>query len=307
MTAENAMIINKNHGWKKWWHMLRPHTLTASFVPVILGSVLALPLHAFHPLLFTAMLIASIFIQIATNLFNEYFDFKRGLDTKESIGIGGTIVRDGVKPKRVLQLAYGFLIAATLIGLYICIESTWWLAVIGSICMLAGYFYSGGPFPIAYTPLGELVSGLFMGVIIILISFYIQTHTLTLTSILMSIPIGILVGSINMSNNIRDLDGDKSKGRKTLPILLGKEKAIMALTFFFLLSYLCIVFLVAFQLETPWILITFFSIPKAIKASKGFVGKKRSVEMMPAMKATAQTTTIFGLLLSLGLVIGYIF
>lgn len=307
MTAENAMIINKNHGWKKWWHMLRPHTLTASFVPVILGSVLALPLHEFHALLFVAMLVASIFIQIATNLFNEYFDFKRGLDTKESIGIGGTIVRDGVKPKRVLQLAYGFLIAATLIGLYICIESTWWLAVIGSICMMAGYFYSGGPFPIAYTPLGELVSGLFMGVIIILISFYIQTHILTLTSILMSVPIGILVGSINMSNNIRDLEGDKSKGRKTLPILLGKEKAIMALTFFFFLAYLCIIFLAAFRLETPWILITFLSIPKAIKASKGFIGKKRSIEMMPAMKATAQTTTIFGLLLSLGLVLGYIF
>lgn len=307
MSVENAVTINKNQGYKRWWFMLRPHTLTASFVPVILGSVLALPLHQFHIFLFIAMLIASMFIQIATNLFNEYFDFKRGLDTKESIGIGGTIVRDGVNPKTVLNLAYGFLAAATLIGLYICVESTWWLAVVGIICMMAGYFYSGGPYPIAYTPLGELVSGLFMGVFIILISFYIQTHALTWMSVFISIPIGILIGSINMSNNIRDLEGDKAKGRKTLPILLGKKKSVQMLSACFISAYLCIALFVLFQIETFWILLTLVSIPKAIKAIKGFIGKSNPIEMMPAMKATAQTTTLFGLLLSLGLVIGYFF
>lgn len=307
MSVENAVTINKNQGYKRWWFMLRPHTLTASFVPVILGSVLALPLHQFHIFLFIAMLIASMFIQIATNLFNEYFDFKRGLDTKESIGIGGTIVRDGVNPKTVLNLAYGFLAAATLIGLYICVESTWWLAVVGIICMMAGYFYSGGPYPIAYTPLGELVSGLFMGVFIILISFYIQTHALNWMSVFISIPIGILIGSINMSNNIRDLEGDKAKGRKTLPILLGKKKAVQMLSACFISAYLCIALFVLFQIETFWILLTLVSIPKAIKAIKGFIGKSNPIEMMPAMKATAQTTTLFGLLLSLGLVIGYFF
>lgn len=298
--------IEKNQGWKKWWHMLRPHTLTASFVPVISGTAVALPTAGITIPLFIAMLLASICIQTATNLFNEYFDFKRGLDTEDSIGIGGTIVRDGVRPKTVLGLAYSFIIVAVLIGVYICIESSWWLAAIGCICMMAGYLYSGGPYPIAYTPLGELAAGLFMGVVIILISFFIQTQTITLNSVLISVPIGLLVGGINMANNIRDLEGDKEKGRQTLPILLGRKRAVTLLAGLFVISYLWIIGLIAFQIESAWLLVVFASIPKAYQAMKLFKGRTKSIHLMPAMKATAQMTTLFGFLLSLGLILDYL-
>ena len=78
--------------------------------------------------------------------------------------------------------------------------------------------------PIAYTPFGELVSGLLMGTCFVLIAFFIQTNTITTESVLISMPIGILVGAINMSNNIRDIEEDIKGGRKTLVILLGREK-----------------------------------------------------------------------------------
>ncbi|MFD2617160.1 1,4-dihydroxy-2-naphthoate polyprenyltransferase [Terrilactibacillus laevilacticus] len=297
--------LKKNKGFKKWWTMLRPHTLTASFVPVTLGTALALPIGRVHLLLFLAMLVASMFIQIATNLFNEYFDFKRGLDSHESVGIGGSIVRDGFKPKTILHLAYAFCLVSAFIGIYICIASNWWIAVIGTICMLTGYFYSAGPFPIAYTPFGELASGLFMGVFIILISFFIQTNTITIDSILISVPIGLLVGGINMANNIRDLDRDKEKGRFTLPILIGRKKAIILLAGLFIISYLWIIGLMLLHVESVWTLVVFASLPKAYKATKLFRGKTKSIQLMPAMKATAQMQTAFGFLLSLGIVLDH--
>src|SRR5699024_2570445 len=129
----------KNNRLKVWWRMLRPHTLTASFIPVFVGTMLALVDGVFNLSLFVAMLLASMLIQSATNMFNEYFDYKRGLDNEDSVGIGGTIIRDGIAPKVVLRLGYAFFGLAVLLGVFICMFSSWWIAVVGSVCMIVGY------------------------------------------------------------------------------------------------------------------------------------------------------------------------
>ncbi|MEW9502851.1 1,4-dihydroxy-2-naphthoate polyprenyltransferase [Jeotgalibacillus marinus] len=298
---------DSDKGWRIWWNLTRPHTLTAAFVPVLLGTVLALEYTQFHWLLFLAMLLASMLIQAATNMINEYYDFTRGLDNEQSVGIGGAIVRNGVKPKTVLSLAFILFGIALLLGIYICANSSWWIAVIGLVCMAAAYFYTGGPFPIAYSPFGEITAGFFMGFVIILISFYIQTGTIDTTVMLVSIPVSILVGAILLANNIRDLDGDKENGRKTIAILLGRKNAIYFLAAMFIVAYGIVVALVIAGLVSPWLLITFLSIPKAVKATTGFIGKTMPIQMMPAMKATAQTNTIFGFLLSIGFLIDYFY
>jgi 1,4-dihydroxy-2-naphthoate polyprenyltransferase len=297
--------VNRRRDWRVWWRLTRPHTLTAAFVPVSIGTALAFHETNIRISLFIAMLVASLFIQAATNMFNEYYDFKRGLDSPESVGIGGAIVREGIHPKAVLYLAIFLFAIAMLIGVYICVNSSWWLALIGSICMAAGYFYTGGPVPIAYTPFGELAAGFFMGLVIILISFFIQTGEVTKTAILISVPIAILVGAILLANNIRDLDGDKENGRKTLAILVGRNNAIRILAGMFAISFIWMIGLVVFHLVSVWTLLVFFSVPKAITATKGFIGKTKPIEMMPAMKATAQTNTQFGFLLAIGLLISY--
>jgi 1,4-dihydroxy-2-naphthoate polyprenyltransferase len=297
--------VESNRGFQVWWQMTRPHTLTAAFVPVLLGTALALKYGKIHFGLFFAMLIASLLIQAATNMFNEYFDFKRGLDTAQSVGIGGTIVRDGIKPKTVLNLAFGFYGIALLLGIYICANSSWWLAMVGLICMAVGYFYTGGPFPIAYTPFGEILSGFFMGMLIILIAFFIQTGTVSSTSILVSVPSMILVGMIMLSNNIRDLDGDKENGRKTVAILIGKKGAIYLLTGMFIFSFLWVLGLIVIGVLPIWTALVILSAPKAIKATKGFIENSIPIKMAPAMKATAQTNTIFGFLLAIGIFIGH--
>src|SRR5690606_40673322 len=97
--------IQADSGWRVWWQLTRPHTLTASFAPVFLGTMIALRETSIDWLLFSAMLIATLMLQAATNMFNEYYDFARGLDNENSVGIGGAIVRNGVTPKTVLTLA----------------------------------------------------------------------------------------------------------------------------------------------------------------------------------------------------------
>jgi 1,4-dihydroxy-2-naphthoate octaprenyltransferase len=297
--------INDPSKLKILWKLTRPHTLTASFVPVLIGTSLSMFYVDLHIGLFIAMLFACLWIQIATNLFNEYYDFKRGLDTEDSVGIGGAIVRHGMKPKTVLTMALSCYGIALVLGVYICMNSSWWLALIGVIGMAIGYLYTGGPLPIAYTPFGELFSGLCMGSFFILISFFIQTGTLNVQSILVSIPIAILVGAINLSNNIRDIEEDIKGGRKTLAILVGSERAVYILGAMFSIAYIWVLGLVIFGTINPWILLVFLSIPKPIQAMKGFLGKKLPVKTIMAMKATAQTNTVFGLLLSLGLLISY--
>ena len=186
-------------------------------------------------------------------------------------------------------------------------NSSWWLVVIGLIGMAVGYLYTGGPLPIAYTPFGELVSGLLMGTCFVLIAFFIQTNTVTVESVLISIPIGILVGAINMANNIRDIDEDIKGGRKTLVILLGREKAVATLAVAFFIAYLWIAIIVLMGYISPWALVMFLGLKSQ---SLQFKVSKRARDpgyMRIAMKSTAMTNTIFGFLLSAGLLISYLF
>ena len=300
-------VVEADKGFKVWWHLTRPHTLTASFVPVLLGTSMALSINheTIHFGLFFAMLIASMLIQAATNMFNEYYDYKLGLDNENSVGIGGTIVRHGVAPKTIMAIALSFYGIAMLLGVYICAMTSWWLVAVGLVCMLIGYLYTGGPYPIAYSPFGELVSGAVMGMGIVLIAFFIQTGDVTADAVIISVPSMILVGAIMLSNNIRDIVGDTEGGRKTMAILVGRHNAVTVLAGFFIVSYIWIIILVVIGHLTPWALLVLLSVKKPIEAIKLFRAKEKPLEVMPAMKYTAQTNTVFGFLLAVGLLISY--
>lgn len=309
-TAKNTNIreaLNEKSGFDVWWRLMRPHTLTASFIPVFVGTMLAYQGGKISWPLFIAMLIASMLIQAATNMFNEYYDFVLGLDTDESVGIGGTIVRDGVNPKTIRNLAFLFYGISLLLGIYICIASSWWIAVIGLICMAIGYLYTGGPIPISYTPFGELFSGVLMGTVIIGITYFIQTATITADVIWISIPLTIFIGSLNLANNIRDRDGDKTGGRKTIAVLIGREKAITLLACLFIIAYAWTLGLILLGLLPYWAFLTFLSVPKAVSVIKNFRGKSEPIEMMPAMVATGKTNTFYGFLLGISLIISMFF
>lgn len=284
------------------WRLFRPHTLTASFVPVLIGTALAWKAtRQLDWMLFGAMLVASLLIQAATNMFNEYFDYMSGLDTSESVGIAGAITQDGVSPKTILSTAVATLGLALILGVYICSHSSWWLALIGAVSMLVGYLYTGGPFPISATPFGELFAGGFMGTGIILLSCFVQEKRIGLDEVLLSIPFAILIGAILTSNNIRDLEGDKRNGRRTLVILLGHKRAVQFLACSLLSANLWIVLLVLLHVASPWALLTLGSLWSTALAIREFRGRRTTAAMMLGMKRVAQTNTIFGMLLLIGL------
>jgi 1,4-dihydroxy-2-naphthoate octaprenyltransferase len=247
------------------------------------------------------MLLASILIQIATNMFNEYYDYKNGLDHEHSVGIGGAIVKYGIAPQTILTDALSIVAVAALLGLYLCHETSWWLLPVGFGCAAVGYLYSGGPFPISATPFGELVSGACMGLVIIVISFFIQTGTVTAIAITGSVSTSVLIGAIMMSNNLRDLENDKKHGRQTLAILLKRNKATYCLIGMFVFSYIWILYAVTINMLPPWSLVCFISIPKAMQASRQFLKNATPETLAPGVVATAQTNTLFGALLALGL------
>lgn len=285
--------------------MLRPHTLTASFIPVFVGTMLALVDGVFDFLLFAAMLLASMLIQSATNMFNEYFDYKRGLDNEDSVGIGGTIVRDGIAPKVVLKLGYIFFGLAVLLGVFICMFSSWWIAVVGTVCMVVGYLYTGGPHPIAYTPFGEVSAGFMMGTVIIGISYFIQTGRITSDVLLISIPTALFISCLLLANNIRDLKGDKENGRRTIAILLGRRNAIVLEAGAFVFIYLITIYFIVSGMLPWWSFLTFLSMIKALSAIKKFKGKNTPAEMLPAMVDTGKANTIYGIMLGISLLLSY--
>ncbi|MGO3497861.1 MAG: 1,4-dihydroxy-2-naphthoate polyprenyltransferase, partial [Staphylococcus equorum] len=280
---------------RKYWHLMRPHTLTAAVVPVLVGTATAKIFllgsedHLSLTLLL-AMLTACLLIQAATNMFNEYYDFKKGLDDHTSVGIGGAIVRNGMSPKLVMNIAIAFYVIAALLGLFIAINSSFWLIPIGLVCMAIGYLYTGGPFPISWTPFGEVFSGIFMGMIIILIAFFIQTGNLQSLVVWISLPIVITIGLINMANNIRDRVKDKESGRKTLPILLGKNNSIRFLALMYIVAYALVIYITFFQPGgSIFFLLALLSFPLPIKAVRRFKKNDTPATMMPAMAATGKT------------------
>ena len=284
--------------------LTRPHTLTASFVPVFVGTASVLLFADIRWGMFFLMLIATILIQSATNMFNEYYDFKRGLDSHESVGIAGAIVRNGMSPRLVLTIALIFYGIAAVIGIIITINSSWWILIIGAISMAVGYLYTGGPFPISWTPFGEIFAGFFMGTVIIMITFYIHTGTLHVFPLLMSIPPAITIGLLNMANNIRDRRKDKESGRKTFVILVGKPFAVMTSAALLLFSYIFLIYIAFFTaMGSVFLLIPLLSVTLAIKTIMLMRKGDTPIELIPAMASMGKLNTIMGLLLTIGLII----
>lgn len=291
-------------GFKKYLMLTRPHTLTASFVPVFVGTASVLLFADIRWGMFFLMLIATVLIQSATNMFNEYYDFKRGLDSHESVGIAGAIVRNGMSPRLVLTIALIFYGIAAVIGIIITINSSWWILIVGAVLMAVGYLYTGGPVPISWTPFGEIFAGFFMGTVIIMITFFIHTGTLHVFPLLMSIPPAITIGLLNMANNIRDRKKDKTSGRKTYVILVGKPFAVMTAAALLLFSYVFLIYIAFFTpMGSVFLLIPLLSIPLALKTIMLMRKGNTPVELIPAMASMGKLNTIMGLLLTIGLII----
>ena len=175
-----------------WFLAARPRTLPAAIAPVLVGTSLAISEDTFRPLAFVAALVGSVFIQIGTNLSNDYSDARRGADTEDRLGPVRVTAGGLLPPRRVLvgtYLAFGVAVAA---GAYLAAVAGWELLVVGVASIVAGVLYTGGPRPYGYEGLGELFVFLFFGVVAVTGSYYVQTEDLTWEAFALSVPVGLL-------------------------------------------------------------------------------------------------------------------
>ena len=292
---------------KEFFMCTRPHSYPASIAPVLFGATYALGYESkFSILKFILFLLACLLIQAATNLFNEYYDYKHGLDKVDSEGISGSIVKGNLSPKEVMVGALVLYALAFGLGLILTFMTSVYVLLVGLVCMLAGYFYTGGKYPIAYSPFGEVVSGFFMGTIIISLSFYFQTGYVNADIIVVSLPLFIMIGAILLANNIRDLDNDKESGRRTYAILVGRNNAIKTLANSFVVVYFLNIVFAVTKYVSWYNLLVLATIPLAIKIIKGFSANNDKKTMAPFMVLTAKLTIFVGFIMSLANILKYL-
>ena len=292
---------------KEFFMCARPHSYPASIAPVLFGATYALGYEIkFSILKFILFLLACLLIQAATNLFNEYYDYKHGLDKIDSEGISGSIVKGNLSSREVMVGALVLYALAFVLGLILTFITSFYVLLVGLVCMLAGYFYTGGKYPIAYSPFGEVVSGFFMGTIIITLSFYFQTGYVNADIIVVSVPLFIMIGAILLANNIRDLDNDKESGRRTYAILVGRNNAIKTLTNSFVVVYFLNIVFAVTKYVSWYNLLVLATIPLAIKIIKGFSANNDKKIMAPFMVLTAKLTIFVGFIMSLANILKYL-
>lgn len=295
----------------QFYRLSRPRTLTAAFSPVILGSAYGSIMHeSIHPwwltLLYVLMILFCVMsAQIAANIWNEYFDFKSGLDLNQVIGNSGSIVKEGISPSRIKNLGYIFTITPLIVGIILAAAITWWFIPVGAICILISLFYSGGPKPISRTPYGELASGVAMGLSIVCITAYTVTGQLYIDFLIPALPSTILIGNIMMTNNLRDFSNDQQHGRRTLVILLGKDTGIQLLRGLFLFCSAWLVLWVVLGYLPYYALLGLISLIPAFKSASILSRYADPLMTNQAMKFTSISVTLYHLLTSIGLVISH--
>jgi 1,4-dihydroxy-2-naphthoate octaprenyltransferase len=289
----------------EWFRLARPFSLTASAVPVLLGTALALGDGAFAWGPFLAMLFGSILIQAATNMFNEFYDEQRGLDEAGTVGIAGTIVQGRMRARAVLLGALFCYTVALFLGIYLVAVGGWSILVLGCLSALGGYLYSAGPRPIAYTPASEVAVFLFMGILIVVIAYAVQNPgSFPLRVPLAALPIGGPVAAILLANNIRDMGSDRRGGRRTLPIVLGREVGVIIYRLLLLEAYLAAAALMAFRVVPLECALVFLSVSAALRLWRDIAVTTTPERLDPVVKRTAGLHLAFGLLYTAGVLLG---
>ncbi|MDP9399594.1 MAG: 1,4-dihydroxy-2-naphthoate polyprenyltransferase [Actinomycetota bacterium] len=246
-----------------WLMAARVRTLPAAVAPVLVGTALAVTQGVFRPGAFLAALCGAILIQVGTNLSNDYSDARRGADTEDRLG-PVRVTAGGLVPPRTVLFAAGLTFAAAVLcGLYLVAVAGWELLVLGVLSILAGVLYTGGPRPYGYEGLGEVFVFLFFGLVAVAGSTFAQLERWPWEALAFAVPVGLLATAILVVNNVRDLDGDRRAGKRTLAVRLGRARAralyaALVLGAFAALAPMAVLF-------SPWVLLPLLGLPLAVR------------------------------------------
>lgn len=293
-----------------WWAAVRPFAFTASVTPVLLGSAMAAALNpglSFNWIHLVLAVIGGMAVHAGTNLFNDYYDYKSGIDREGTFGSSGLLVKKVMRPGQIFKGGIAAFLIAIVIGAYFILifENKTFFLVLCILGLLSGIFYTATPVSFKYRGLGDFQVFLSMGILMTVGSYYIQAQTFSWTVVLYAIPIALLVDAILHSNNLRDISDDKTAGIKTIAMGIGENKAKILYYFLVSSAYIWIIILVLFLRLHPIVLITFLSLPLGIKTIF-MVKKKDSIPIENFAKIDAQTAQLHsavGVLMTIGFIL----
>ena len=286
-----------------WLVAARPRTLPAAVAPVLVGTALALSGDEFRPLAFVAALIGSVFIQVGTNLSNDYSDARRGADSEDRLGPVRVTAGGLMPPRQVLVGTYVAFAIAVAAGLYLAAVAGWELLFVGAASIAAGVLYTGGPRPYGYEGLGELFVFLFFGVVAVVGSYYVQAEELPWEAFALSIPVGLLAAAILVVNNVRDVDTDRRAGKRTLAVKLGRSRARALFLAMLVLSYLAPLAVPAGGGLSWWLALPLLSLPLAVALWRTVRERSDGLSLNRALADTGRLLALFSLLLSAGILL----
>jgi 1,4-dihydroxy-2-naphthoate polyprenyltransferase len=283
-----------------WYNALRPRVFTAAFVPMGVAAAIALQDGVFQLVPFILSLIGVMLLQTTANLVNEYYDYKRGAEDEKVAGQSMVIKNKLLTPREVAIGAVISTVAGCLIGLYLLFQSGPLLLVIGLAGVLVAITYTAGPFPLAYNGLGELAAGIFMGPMIVLGAYYVMAGTLSWDLVWISMPVALMVAAILHANNLRDIDSDRAVNKRTLAVLLGREKARVEYMLLVGGAYVSLVILILVGLVPPTTAVALITLPIALRLVNIFNTETDPAVLHPAQGGTAKLHGQFGLLMVVG-------
>jgi 1,4-dihydroxy-2-naphthoate octaprenyltransferase len=286
-----------------WMMAARPRTLPAGVAPVLVGTALAVTEGTFRLGAFLAALLGSIFIQVGTNLANDYSDARRGADTEDRLGPVRVTAGGLVPPRRVLIATYVSFGLAVLCGVYLIVVAGWVILAIGAASILAGVLYTGGPRPYGYEGLGDLFVFLFFGLVAVAGSYYAQTETATWEAFALAVPVGLLAAAILDVNNVRDAPTDARAGKRTLAVRLGRDRArtLYALEVYGAFLVPPVVWLAGGG--KAWLLLVWLALPLAVPLVRTVRNHDDGPTLNAALARTGMLQLAFCLLLSAGLLL----
>lgn len=283
-----------------WILAARPKTLLAAFVPVIVGTSLAVAEGSYNLFVSSVALICSILIQIGTNFTNDLYDHLKGADTKERVGPKRALNEGWVTVAQMKVAIYLSFLLSFLMGLYIVYYAGPFILLIGILSIISGFMYTAGPFPLAYNGLGDLFVFLFFGFVGTVGTYFINTGYISSQALISAIPVGALVTNILVVNNYRDIEQDKMAGKQTLAVLLGKNFAFVEYCTLLASSFAVPLIMYIYYDLTYWIFLPYLTLPFAYKLIIMLLNYK-GTELNPALELSAKLSALFGLLFSLGL------
>ena len=243
-----------------WLNATRPKTLPASLAPVMIGSSIAYYHNSFDWWIVIIVSVLSVLIQILANFLNEIYDYKKGADNHKRIGPQRAVASGLISVKQmsvVSILLAAFIFGAGLILVY---HSGWVILLIGILCLLFAYLYTGGPYPLAYNGLAEPFVFVFFGLIAVNGTYFVFTGNINEIAVISSIMPGLLSTNLLLVNNIRDIDTDAPSGKYTLAVKIGKENSRhLYLILNFIVFFIPI--MLAIKLESFWMLIPILAMP----------------------------------------------